>query len=313
MLAVKDWTPSAVDGECRGPYRRWAAAHERRYEQELGKRGVRRVGKWVVENRSDLLPNIEIDHLGLLVDPSEWHRHCRSAKSSQTLAVGFFGPAVLGDQAAWAALTCALLPAGASPGPVLHQPVFERAMKPSDLLEHGVKTTSIDLLIETDKLVIAVECKRFESGIGRCSCRVPNPDGPPPKTLPGWPDCACKPDVLGRTAYWRVARDHFGLPERLAGIPCPIALSYQAIRNVAALEALRGDRQGVLVVVYDLENPYFRPTGAWQGWPSMLSYTLGSPTSENIGFNAVSWQELVPLLLEDPRHREWASALHGIT
>jgi hypothetical protein len=293
---LADWTHATVDEECRPAYRAWEAAHRARYHEVLVRRGVALTGDWVVEDLGDLLPAELADRFDDLVPGHEWQVHSRSATSSQALAVGFFGSAILEREPAWRVLASALVPQGTDPGNVVARPAFAHA----------------DLLIETDAMVVAVECKRFEHGVGRCSCRRPDPDGDGRATLPAWPVAACRSDVLARAGYWRVARERFGLPEREPGAPCPIALAYQAIRGVAALDALRGDRRGMLVLVHDADNPYFHATGAWPGWPAMLEAVLAGSRDAGIGFHSVTWPQLVPRLLSSPRLVEWARDLHGI-
>jgi len=294
--ALADWTPATVDEECRPAYGAWEAAHRARYHEVLVRRGVAMTGEWVVEDRGDLLPSELAGRFDDLVPGHEWHVHSRSAKSSQALAVGFFGSAILEREPAWRVLANALVPDGTDTGNVIARPAFEHA----------------DLLIETDALVVAAECKRFERGLGRCSCRRPDPAAGRPATLPAWPVAACRPDVLGRVEHWRTAAERFGLPGRRPGSACPIALAYQAIRDVAALDALRGERRGLFVLVHDADNPYFHPTGAWPGWPAVLEDALAGSRLAGLAFHAVTWQQLVPRVLGERRLVEWARDLHGI-
>jgi len=309
---LADWTPATVDEECRPAYRAWEAAHRARYHEVLVRRGVAMTGDWVVEDLGDLLPPELADRFDELVPGHEWQVHSRSAKSSQALAVGFFGSAVLEREPAWRVLANALIPDGSAPGNVLARPSFEHAIAREALAGPGVRITSIDLLIETDALVIAVECKRFEHGVGRCSCRRHGSASERPATQPAWPVAACRPDVLGRVEYWRTAAERFGLPGRRPGRPCPIALAYQAIRDVAALDALRGDRRGLFVLAHDADNPYFHPTGAWPGWPAVLEEALAGSRGTGVAFHSVTWQQLVPRVLGERRLVEWARDLHGI-
>lgn len=133
-------------------------------------------------------------------------------------------------------------------------------------------------------MVVCVEAKWAEAGMGRCSCRA---EGGAPRTG----DCAKR--VLRRPAYWTTARDVFGLPERVSGSPCPLSFSYQAVANAAAARALAGPkRKAVFVLLYDRENPYFTGAGAWPGWAPVLESTLA--TSDLLDFRALSWQKLAP-------------------
>ena len=119
----------------------------------------------------------------------------------------------------------------------------------------------------------------------------------------------CSPAVLERHAYWLAAEQSFGLPPRGDGFLCPISLGYQAIRNVAAVRALRGNRRGVFALIYDETNPYFRQTGKWPGWPAVLSDALAD---SDVEFAAVSWQDLVGRLPLDAATRQWARAKHAL-
>lgn len=151
------------------------------------------------------------------------------------------------------------------------------------------------------ELVICTEAKRGEDGMGRCSC------------APGAPEVAdCLEKVLARPQYWRAAYDLFGMPDRELGRPCPVSLGYQAIRIVAAAQYLAtGWRRPVFALIYDAENPYFRPTGTWPGWPQVLAHTLGG-REDRLRFRAVSWQTLLPLLPVDDDFRGWLRQKHRL-
>jgi hypothetical protein len=197
---------------------------------------------------------------------------------------------------AWLLEAFAPLPATDSP---LTPPRFEYELSPEALNERPHVTT-IDFFAETSRLVICVEAKRGEDGMGRCSCS------------PGAPAVsACSERVLARPAYWEVATDLFGLPPRREGQPCPVSLGYQAIRSVAAARRLAtGGRQAVFGLVYDQDNPYFGGCGAWPGWPAVIAASLRRGGA--VLFRAVSWPELIPRLPIDADFRRWLQDKHRL-
>ena len=64
-------------------------------------------------------------------------------------------------------------------------------------------------------------------------------------------------------------------------------------------------------LIYDAENPYFRQTGQWPGWPAALAATL-EQTGGPVKFRSVSWQELVQVAPLDASAAAWASEKHGL-
>jgi hypothetical protein len=167
--------------------------------------------------------------------------------------------------------------------------------------EQRPRVTAIDFLVRASELVISVEAKRGEDGMGRCSC---------PPGAPRVADCSAK--VLAWPRYWGVAYDLFHMPGRELGRYCPVSLGYQAIRSVAAARHLAtACRAPVFGLVYDADNPYFAGAGIWPGWPSVLEHTLRGQDDE-IRFRAVSWQELLPLLPFDDNLRSWMREKHRL-
>ena len=161
--------------------------------------------------------------------------------------------------------------------------------------------TSIDFFAETDDLVICVEAKRGEDGMGRCSC----PSGAPKVA-------ACSGRVLKRPLYWQAAHELFDLPDREPGRYCPVSTAYQAIRSVAAARYLAtAGRRATFGLVYDADNPYFGGAGAWPGWPRVLEHTLRGHEARII-LRAISWQDLLPLLPIDDELREWIRVKHRL-
>jgi hypothetical protein len=229
---------------------------------------------------------------------AERHQHHLSGNSSQVLALGLLGVgAKLDPSLSWLWNALGPLPPAASQLPTAQ---FERKLDPSVLGEQP-RQTSIDFSVDDPAVVLCIEAKWAEAGIGACGCGTD-------QRLTA--DCRAK--VLARPAYWDVARNAFHLPEREPGKPCPLSFTYQAVRNVAAALALAStDREAVFGLIYDADNPYFAGCGAWPGWPAALRATLDS-SGAPVRFAAVSWQELLPLLPLDPAAREWASEKHGL-
>jgi hypothetical protein len=113
------------------------------------------------------------------------------------------------------------------------------------------RVTSIDYLVKDQGLVMCVECKWAEEGIGGCSCAR---DGGDPAT--GLCRNAVRDD---RPLFWTTAAEVLGLPDRADGKPCPLSPVHQAVRNVAAAFQLRPDGGlAVFGLIYDAEDPYFR-------------------------------------------------------
>jgi hypothetical protein len=267
-----------VRAECRDAYNRYSrkldahyAAYFRAHTEERGTH---------LRQATDLERALPPgwDHLVDDLPSRVRHRHHLSGRSSQVLALAVLGASARLDPGLdWLFEALSPLPPSDSP---LVAPRFEREL-PSDALNEQPRVTSIDFFVETSELVICTEAKRGEDGMGRCSC------------VPGAPEVAdCSRKVLDRPLYWRAAYDRFGRPDREPGRPCPLSLGYQAIRIVAAAQYLAtGWRRPVFALIYDAENPYFRPTGTWPGWPQVLAHTLGG-REDRLRFRAVSWQEL---------------------
>jgi hypothetical protein len=174
------------------------------------------------------------------------------------------------------------------------------------LLGERPRQTSIDVLVEAPDVVIGIEAKWRERGVGSCLCRG---EGVGP--LAGE---RCSRRVEQRDAYWEAAEAVLGLGAREPGAPCSISPVYEAVRHAAALRALAGpDRLAVLALLYDADNPYFAATGDWPGWPALLGGAVhASADPERFRFAAVSWQQLVPELPLDARTRAWAADKHGL-
>jgi hypothetical protein len=228
------------------------------------------------------------------------HRHHLSANSSQILALAILGAASkLEPSHAWLYKALGPLPLSQSP-----EGRFEVGLDPAVLNEDPGRVTSLDYRVVDDDLVICVECKWVEAGIGQCSCK--RAGGDPASGM-------CRPEVRDhRPRYWETAREVFGLPGREDGQPCPLSPSYQAVRNVAAaLELSKPTGIGVFALIYDESNPYFTGCGDWPGWPTALRHVLDKAHSHLL-FRAVSWQKLFPVLPFDHAVFEWAATKHGL-
>lgn len=238
-----------------------------------------------------------------LIPPKLRHPQHLSGNSSQMLALALLGAARRLDPShdwLWGAFS-PLPPATTLPpqgGP-------EVELDASVLGEDPKRVTSVDYFVKDDEsLVMCIECKWAENGMGGCSCER---DGGDPATG------QCRDAVLNhRPLYWSAASDVFHLPDREDGEPCPLSPVYQAVRNVAAALRLRpADGIGVFGLIYDAQNPYFAGCGKWPGWPAVLLEALDE-SHPDLRFRALSWQELMPLLPLDDDVRNWAREKHGL-
>lgn len=243
------------------------------------------------------------DGLADLIPPKLRHLHHLSGNSSQLLALGLLGVARRLDPShAW-------LWEAFSPLPPVQQDFPNGApeveLDPAVLGEDPDRVTSVDYLVEATGLVMCVECKWTEEGIGACSCKRAGGD-------PAAGRCrqAVRDD---RPKYWHTAAEVFGLPARQDGAACSLSPVYQAVRNVAAALELAGPgKTGVFGLIFDAENPYFAGCGKWPGWPEVLREVLDE-AHPRLRFRAVSWQELVPLLPLDDATRDWAAMKYGLS
>lgn len=296
------WSRADIDRECLAAWRAYDAELADRYTSYFDRHPeLRGTQRYSARDLPSALPPGWAE-LASLIPPAERHRHHLSAKSSQTLALGLLGVSARLDpslQWLWEALS-PLPPAELG----LPRMAFEQSLDAS-LLEEQPRQTTIDVLVDDPSVLICIEAKWREDGIGTCSC---GPDGGNP--LEG----RCASRVEQRPAYWRAARELLGLPDREPPGPCPISAAYQAVRSAAAARALAGpDRLAVFALVYSKDNPYFAATGAWPGWPSVLAEAVAEHADpSHFRFAAISWQELMPLLALDDEARSWASEKHGL-
>lgn len=298
-LQLASWTTAEINAVCREPYGVYERALREHYgayfEANPGLAGTHPVK---AKDLAAALPP-GADFLEEYLPEKLRHLHHLSGRSSQIVALGLLGLAWRRDPSLrWLEAALALPGLLQSPAPGV---AFETELD-SMLLSESPNVSTIDFLVEDDGAVVCVEAKFGEDGMGRCSCSA---------GATAVADCSAK--VLSRPLYWETARDVFFLPERSHGSPCPIASSYQAIRNSAAARALANGRRAVFVLVYDQRNPYFHSVGAWPGWPTLLTSTLkDAERLDLLTFRAVSWQELLPQLPLEESALTWAREKHAL-
>lgn len=305
-LSLAKWTTHAIDQQCGAAYRQYEKARRQQYLDYFAQHPELRCLTQAYSARTvtaALPPGW--GELQTLIPRPVLHRYARSGKSSQLLALALLGVAARRDPSLgwfWRALDL--------PAPSTKQQfpyfAFERSLSASHLGEKP-HTTQLDFAVDDPGFFVAVETKWTEQGLGICSC-APRGEGSP---------CAggyCADRVLGRKRYWRVSEDFFGLPaRRLPLFGCPISPAYQAVRNVAAAQRLaNGKRPFAFVLIFDEENPHFRPTGTWPGWPAVLRAHLDGHEHQGLYFRACSWQELVLRLPLDDQTTHWAKEKHGL-
>lgn len=164
------------------------------------------------------------------------------------------------------------------------------------------------MLLDEPDLVVCIEAKWGEDGMGSCSCARDSGEASPGE------GGRCSARVLERHHYWEAA-ELMGLPARADGEVCPIATGYQAVRNVAAALALGGGRRrAVFALLYDGRNPYFAGVAesGWPGWPRVLEHTL-QPMRDAVEFRHRTWQDLLGRLPLDRATTEWALAKHRLS
>jgi hypothetical protein len=299
-MNLADWTKLDIDAACAKAYATYnheLAVHYTRYfEQYEHLRGDR---IYCASKMEAALPS-GWAHLANKIPESKRHEHHLSGKSSQTLALGLLGSAESRDPQVtwlWSLLGCA-------PQREISTE-FEHELEPRLLNEKKPRVTSIDYLVSTPDMIVCVECKWAEKGIGSCSCGRTRKSREVDEADPTVGECSKR--VLRRDEYWHVAREIFKLPPRLPPNYCPISTSYQAVRNVAAARVLAGQRKYAFVLIYDANNPYFKKCNEWPGWPVILEKTLN-----DISFRSISWQQLISRLNPDGNIASWAREKHQL-
>jgi hypothetical protein len=298
-----DWTKPEIDAQCsaaHGQYSRKLALH---YTDYFNAHAELR-GKHLY-SASSMETSLPSGWAGLAsgIPAKRRHQHHRSGKSSQALALGLLGVAgALDTEFAWLWRLLDRNPESSAVGE------FEHSIPPTCLGETP-RVTSIDYLITTPNTVVCVEAKWTERGLGSCSCDKREERYGDDVDAEGDPTIGeCSERVLKRAAYWETAHDLFRLPDRSPPQVCPIWTPYQAIRNVAAARALAQGRDFVFCLFYDENNPYFRPSNIWPGWPLLLKTTLCD--SGPFAFRTMSWQTLVKMLPLDEQAKVWAREKH---
>ncbi len=305
VRSLAHWTKEQIDSECRASYvvyERELIAH---YASYFEKRSHLRCLKHSYSARTiaTALPP-GYSHLTKRIPTGSLHRFCRSGRSSQMLGLSLLCSALEQDRSLWWFWTALELPKRLAG---LQNPVvkFEHALAPADLGEMP-RTTKLDLSLATDEAFVAIETKWSEAGLGSCSCAREG-EGDPRVGF------ECAPRVYARTAYWNVANQVFSLASsRLSFLPCDLSPAYQAVRNVAAAIKLAGSRVAVFVLLFDQNNPYFRPTGRWPGWPAFLNRTLRKHSAASFLFRAISWQSLISNVSLPASVRLWAREKHRL-
>jgi hypothetical protein len=286
----------AIDAECESAWRRYdrrlSARYTRYFEEHPELVGDSRTS---ARDLAAALPDGWAD-LADEVPPDAWERQHLSAKSSQTLCLGLLGVAARRDPSlSWLFDEVGDLPApGAEPALS-----FEHVVAP-DLLGERPRQTSFDVLVDDANVLVGIEAKWRERGVGACLCRG---EGAGPAA-----GLHCSRRVEKREAYWDAAGAALGIGRRGPDAPCPISPLYETVRHAAALRALAGDRPVVLLQLHDAHNPYFAGAESWPGWPKHLSDAFG----DDVRYLPLSWQELTPRLPLDDAARAWAADKHGL-
>lgn len=284
--SLAGWTEHQIDLECKAGYDAFLIQTRARHIEYFAARPERRseTRAFLARSREAAFP----DGWGNLADsiaPDVWHRHHLSAGSSQVLAIALLAAATRADSSLrWI------------PGePRLRRPLtlFEVEIAPT-VLNEAPRQTSIDWLVVDREHVIAAEAKFTEPGLGRCSCE---------HRAAG----QCSERVLERP-YWQVASRDMAI-DHTTGL-CSLSLGYQAVRNVAAAQAIAGERRhSTFLLLYDARNPYFVGARSWPGWVRMLNELMRNSTTD---FVALSWQQLLRNVDLDARVRQWGREKHGL-
>lgn len=199
------------------------------------------------------------------------------------------------------------------------EPLFIRGM-PNDQqceLEFGIdylgepQSTSVDVFFGGNYRV-AVECKLSESEVGSCSRPKLDKDNLE----------RCNGSFtfqLGRTKrcsltergveYWTYVPRLFNWPADMDHVPCPLADTYQLVRNVLAACVRRGGEfgPGHAVLLYDERNPAFHEDGKGLGAWAKARENLADPSR----LQRCTWQQLTKCLRESGMELAWlADGLH---
>jgi hypothetical protein len=283
---LADWTAERIDRECDAAYEFYFGEVRRGHIEYFGQRRERRGERCAfgAKSREAAVPQ-GWEHLAGALPIPAWHRHHLSGGSSQMLALVLLAAATRADR------TLQWLPGNSElRGPLT---LFEVELAPTVLNERP-RQTSLDWLALDREHVIAAEAKFTERGFGRCSCELRDAG-------------LCSERALERP-YWDVASRDMAL-DRRAG-RCSLSLAYQAVRNVAAAQAIAaGRRRSAFLLLYDIRNPYFAGEGTWPGWITMLTHLMADSTTP---FVPLSWQNLLATVDVDSPVKRWAAEKHGL-
>ena len=232
-----------------------------------------------------------------MLPKGERHRHFRSMRSSQALALSVFGAlkrsgkiGVLADLRSDEGL------AAFFPGRDASEMTMEHAI--TGLGEP--RSTSVDVWLSGASRT-AVECKFTESDFGQCSRptlrqgRDRNYDSEYCDGSYSHQRCRksrCTLTEIG-VKYWSHVPELFGWNADRDHIPCPLRSTYQLARNVMAATVDANGKldptRGHALVLYDARNPAFQPGGkADNQWQAATS-ALRDPSL----LRRCSWQRLV--------------------
>lgn len=291
-MADGRWDEVAINAACGRAYGRYIRARERHYEVYFQQRRELAGHHPKLARDLDAALPAGTPELREMIHARELHRWHLSAKSSQTLALGVFGTAMLRDPSLnWLA---AALDVGLGDDATM---TFEHRLSP-DALGEQRRQTSIDVLVTSADSVLCIEAKWTERGLGLCRC------GREERSVSG-----CLDEIVARTRYWDSAAASLNV-KHSPGDRCKVGTAYQAVRNIAAAQALAGPgRRATFVLLYDERNPYFGGCEGWSGWPSQLDSRM---TSGPVRFLGLSWQRLLGHLPEDEHLRRWLCDKHEL-
>jgi hypothetical protein len=220
------------------------------------------------------------------------HRWFRSMKSSQALTQSVFGAL---------AATSQLTALGALTAECGRSAFTETSNQLHMTLEQNVnwlgepRPTSIDVCFEGPQYRIAVECKLSENVFGTCSCPRRPRDNPSycngTYTVQHGRQARCALTEIG-VQYWQHAPAVLDWNSDVDHSPCPLAQTYQLVRNVLAA-TVRQDRvetaSGHALIIYDERNPAF-----WPGGEARSAYDAVCAALRHPGLlRTVSWQRVI--------------------
>jgi hypothetical protein len=226
-----------------------------------------------------------------IVSGSARHVWFRSMKSSQALTQSVFGAlAATGHLAALGAVTAECGRSAFTETQNLLRMTLEQNVN----WLGEPRPTSIDVCFESPHYRIAVESKLSESVFGACSrTTLPrdNPSCDGTYTVQDGRLERCALTAKG-VRYWQYAPAVLDWDPGVDHTPCPMASTYQLVRNVLAA-IVRQDRvetaSGHALIIYDERNPAFRPGGKARREYDAVCAALRHPGL----LRTVSWQRVI--------------------